>query len=188
MRIIAGSHKNRTIVTPSDMAIRPTTDRAREGLFNVLQNEIEGSVFLDLFAGTGAIGFEALSRGAQKVDSVDSAKESINLLKRNSSSIGLELNIHQVDAIKFLQCSTTNYDHIFIDPPYTFTFEQLVEMLELILENNLIKDDGLVIVETSRRVKNIQVNGYSLYKEKKYGKSIIYFFERENDEKNSIPR
>jgi 16S rRNA (guanine(966)-N(2))-methyltransferase RsmD len=120
MRIISGSKKGKRLLTPEDYAIRPTSDKVRGAMFNVLQFEIQGKTVLDLFCGTGAIGIEALSRGAKFAVFVDNSAESLELARRNIAACGFEGNSRLVlsDAVKFVKNTDEEFDITFLDPPY----------------------------------------------------------------------
>ena len=124
MRVIAGAHRGRTLQAPRGAATRPTSDRVREALFSIL-GDMGGLVVLDLFAGSGALGLEALSRGAASVDFVENAASSIKFIQANAQSLGAgaEAAIHRVDAIQFVQKLPAHaYDVAFADPPYDHGF------------------------------------------------------------------
>ena len=127
MRVIAGTYRSRPLATLSGLEIRPTSDRLRETLFNVLcpgnQNALAGSVFIDLFAGTGAVGIEALSRGAGQVVFVESSAKAVALIRQNLKSLGVEkgysvLRSDVTAALRMLAGAGTNANVIFLDPPY----------------------------------------------------------------------
>ena len=118
MRIIAGKHRGRVLKEFKGRDIRPTADRAKEAIFNILQTDIVGSVFLDLFTGTGNMGIEALSRGAEKAVMVDSSKESVAIAQFNANLIKENSEIVCADALTFVLSTRQKFDIIFLDPPY----------------------------------------------------------------------
>ncbi len=120
LRIIGGEWRGRTLTFADDPAIRPTPDRVRETLFNWLQGDIEGARCLDLFAGSGALGLEALSRGAARVDFVEKSRNSAEMIKRHLEKLKCDSGlVHQTDAIHYLQrVNLSGYDLIFLDPPF----------------------------------------------------------------------
>ncbi|HEV8589493.1 MAG TPA: 16S rRNA (guanine(966)-N(2))-methyltransferase RsmD [Pyrinomonadaceae bacterium] len=152
MRIIAGKFRGRKLKSPPSAQARPTSDRLRETLFNVLAPQIEGARFLDLCAGTGAVGIEALSRGAAHVTFVDQSRKMCALIEANVSTLGIEkseIGIVTAEASDFLrkrEPSDTPFDLVFFDPPYAADYEAV---LNLIAEKaaQLIFEDGMVIVE-----------------------------------------
>ena len=135
IRVIAGEFKGRRLKTPATAKVRPTADRVREAWFSILQQTIPGARVLDLFAGSGALGFEALSRGAVAVDFVETHRASLAVLKENSETLKVEdrVTIHRVDAQRFARrLPPTSYDVAFADPPYaTDDAAQLVELFRM---------------------------------------------------------
>ena len=151
MRIISGSCGGRTINPPKNLRARPTTDFAKENLFNVLGNVIdfEGIDVLDLFAGTGSISYEFASRGARSVTSIEINAVHYNFIRSTAKSIGMD-NIHPVKANVFLyvKSCTKQFDVIFSDAPYDL--EGSEQVVDSVFENNLLKDDGIFIFEHSK--------------------------------------
>jgi 16S rRNA (guanine966-N2)-methyltransferase len=158
MRVIAGTYKSRILKSLKGLALRPTSDRLRETLFNVLAPDIAGSRFIDLFAGTGAIGIEALSRGAAEVVFIENHAPASTLIRRNLESLGITagVNILAVDALRGLAMlsARTNsgapaFNHIFLDPPYAAA-EDYSRVLEFLGAADLLAPGGLVIAEHRR--------------------------------------
>jgi len=121
LRIIAGEFKGRRLKTPATDKVRPTSDRVREAWFSILQQSIPDARVLDLFAGSGALGFEALSRGAVSVDFVETQRASLTVLKANTETLKVEdrVTIHRMDAVRFAErLQPAQYDVAFADPPY----------------------------------------------------------------------
>jgi 16S rRNA (guanine966-N2)-methyltransferase len=148
MRIISGTHKSRRIIAPKGLPTRPTTDYAKEGIFNLIGNEfnIDDCDVLDLFAGIGSVTFEFASRGAKKVICVDQHNGCINFIKKTT----LELKFDQIrvlknDAFRFLKKCDTPFNIIFADPPYDL--KNINEIIEIVFEKNLLKENGLLILE-----------------------------------------
>ena len=161
---------------------RPTTDFAKEGLFNILENttSIDKLDVLDLFAGLGSISFEFISRGVQKLISVDSSHQSCKYIKTNSKAYNLE-KIHrvlQIDALKFLQKDIGTFDCIFADPPYDF--QKYNELIELIESKNLLNNGGILIVEHGKHTSFEQTKGFQ--KVKTFGHVYFSFFNFDIDE------
>lgn len=149
MRVIAGKARRMSLITPKGSDVRPTTDRIKETLFNMIQNEIEGSRFLDLFAGSGGIGIEALSRGAEYCAFADKDKRSIACIRENLAHTHLQdssyvMNCDYRQALMRLR-KMDPFDIIFLDPPYGKGLES--EALRLIESGHLLADDGLIIIE-----------------------------------------
>jgi len=147
MRIVSGKYKGRRL-TPGNLPVRPTTDFAKEGLFNVLNNvvDFESLRVLDLFAGTGSISFEFLSRGAKEVMSVDSNHRCISFIKKTSQILGTSnLKAVRSDCFVFIRQMTVSYDLIFADPPYNL--ERLSEIPDMVLSSGLLAPGGVFILE-----------------------------------------
>ena len=177
MRIIAGKHKGRKLNAFDGVDIRPTSDRAREALFNTLQNDIFGAAFYDGFAGSGAVGIEALSRGAV-VTMTDVSPKSIKLIKDNLALIGEKADVLQEDCIGFLKRTDKKFDVIFLDPPYAL--DVLENALRVIGERKILTENGLVIVEKDEWVA-VEVDGLKFLKEKKYGKAKFTYYRAEEE-------
>jgi 16S rRNA (guanine(966)-N(2))-methyltransferase RsmD len=179
MRIIRGKYRGKKIQVPSNFIARPTTDFAKEAIFNIIENnfEIEEIKVLDLFTGTGSIGFEFLSRGAKSVTSVEIEKKYFAFIKR----IGLELfpnNYYPInaDAFKFIKTRSLEYDIIFADPP--FDSGEIEAIPDLIMKSGKIKQNTVLILEHSEQ-QNFSETQYFL-KTRKYGKVNFSFFCQEN--------
>ncbi|GAB4206628.1 MAG: 16S rRNA (guanine(966)-N(2))-methyltransferase RsmD [Bacteroidia bacterium] len=175
MRIISGKHKGRKIRAPFVEEIRPTTDFAKTGLFNVLNNHIdfEGIKVLDLFSGLGAVAFEFASRGAAFVDAVDTHPQSVNFIRQFAEQINLPVNVYSSDAVQFLKKVHQKYDVIFADPPYEMS-DVLDEVLKIIEDRKILADGGIIILEHER---NKSFAGHErLFDERKYGKVHFSFF------------
>ena len=176
MRIIGGKHRGRVLKTFEGEAVRPTSDRAREALFNVLQNEIFDSVFYDGFAGSGAVGLEALSRGAKKVVLTDVSSESVKLTKANATLLKETPTILNVDCVSFLSSTDEKFDIIFLDPPYKKDDGELA--LKIIAERDILSKEGVAVLEKDREGEKI--SGLDKQKIKKYGKAVFTFYKKKN--------
>jgi 16S rRNA (guanine966-N2)-methyltransferase len=153
MRVIGGQLRSRRLKSPGKLAMRPTSDPLRETLFNVLGPAIEDSLFFDLYAGTGAIGIEAISRGAREAIFVESHKGAANLIRQNVESLKIESRVEviEADAVRALEVLAQRKlvaDFIFLDPPYAEAEERL-RVLEFLDESHLVAPSGIVIVEHS---------------------------------------
>jgi 16S rRNA (guanine966-N2)-methyltransferase len=151
MRVIAGKFRSRRLKGPGKLRLRPTSDRLRETLFNILGPSVEGSLFIDLYAGTGAIGMEALSRGAREVFFVESHVATARLIIENLQSLGVQEGVEVIerDALRALELLASRHllaDFIFLDPPYADGDESL-RILEFLDASHLIAPYGIVIVE-----------------------------------------
>lgn len=178
MRIISGKHKSRRINPPKGLPVRPTTDFAKEGLFNILNNRISFSEIkaLELFAGTGNISFELASRGAKEIIAVDTDFGCVNFIKKTSVALDMPIQAFKADAFKYLDFQNEPFDLIFADPPYAFPKESLEELIHKILENNWLVEDGLLILEHSKAIDLTQVNSFQ--ENRKYGGSVFSFFQK----------
>ena len=175
MRIIAGKNKGKKLKSFSGSDVRPTSDRARESLFNILSTSVLGCDFLDLCSGTGAMGIEAHSRGASSVTFVDSSRESMKLCKENASSVNLNQTFVISDAISFLKTTNSKFDIIFFDPPYAYSNAR--EVLTLVKENALLKDGGRFIYEHEKSTVPPEVEGLKIVDSRKYGIAVFDFYE-----------
>jgi len=179
MRVISGSARGRKLREPVGFKIRPTSDKVKESVFNIIQFDIEGRRVLDLFAGSGQYGIEALSRGARSVVFVDSASESVKLVKENLKICGFsdKASVYARDAMRFLE-GDEKYDLIFIDPPYDTLLA--VRAVEKIVEFDKLNINGIMICELKADAPMPAVTPpYSLEKEYKYGSVKILRFTRE---------
>jgi 16S rRNA (guanine(966)-N(2))-methyltransferase RsmD len=181
MRVISGSAKGRGLFAPKGLNIRPTAGRVKEALFSMLTPYVEGAVFLDLFAGTGAIGIEALSRGAKEAVFVDNSRRSLEFVKRNLEHCGFigKARIIYSDVCAFLKQRGESYDIIFLDPPYGDG--RLDGALELIKISGVLSKDALCAAECS--INNTPAaEGFDIFKNKRYNSvNIILYKLREGD-------
>lgn len=190
MRIISGKYKGRRISPPKGLPVRPTTDMSKEALFNVLNNyfNFSGLKVLDLFAGTGNISYEFASRGSENITSVDGDFGCVKFIKQTADEFDFNIAGIKSDVFKFLEKNKSSYDIIFADPPYNLdqaTFEKLVE---LIFANELLQEDGMMVIEHSKYTKLDHMINFSF--KKSYGGSIFSFFEidggSEEEVKNEV--
>lgn len=176
MRIIGGTLRGLRLNPPKNLPVCPTTDLAKEALFNILQNQIEFDDInvLDLFCGTGNITYEFASRGAKQVTAVDRSIHCINYVKDTSRQHGLNnIKTFKADIFKYLQLETDQYDLIFADPPYDMN--HIPEIPKIIFEKNLLSPDGLLIVE-HQSMQNLS-NHPAFVEQRKYGHSSFSFFK-----------
>ena len=177
MRIISGKNKGRKIIAPSNLPVRPTTDMAKESLFNILKNYIdfkEVSV-LDLFAGTGNISYEFASRGGKMVTAVDNNLRCINFIDQTARNLNYEnLNVIRSDYRAFLKQTHNKWDIIFADPPYNML--SLEEIPALVFDNHRLNENGWLIIE---HAKDIGFKGYPrFFDQRVYGKVNFSFFSQ----------
>ena len=179
MQITAGLHKGRKIQTLATKEVRPTLSKIRESIFNVLQGllELNGSSMLDLFAGSGIMGFEALSRGCKNVTFIDLNPKITTLIKKNLTEI-LKSNQKVIcaNSTQFIAINSEKFDLIYIDPPY---FEDMYEnILKLINENETLSNSGILVIERDTKISIQQffdINDFELIKTKTYGRCSIDF-------------
>lgn len=173
MRIIAGKHRGRVLKEFKGREIRPTADRAKEAIFNILQTEILGASFLDLYCGTGNMGIEAISRGAEKVVLVDSSKDSIALARANVEMLKESAEIYCTDALSYVLSARGKFDIIFLDPPYTI---DATPVLEAIASSGILADDGVIIYEHSEDFKVGEIDFLDHLNTRKYGIAHFEFY------------
>ena len=178
MRVVGGKHRGRRLSEFSGRDIRPTSDRAREALFNILQGKVPGCRFLDAFAGTGAVGIEAVSRGAAEVVFVDAARESRALIERNLASLGERAQVIAADALSFLSGCGRPFDVAFFDPPYASDAGE--RAIALLAERGLIAPDGVAVLERDR--PGGEVPGVAVRAVRRYGKNVFTFYGREEEQ------
>ncbi len=179
MRVIAGKYKGRKLEAPLDMSVRPTTDKVKEALFDILMGETDGAVFCDLFAGIGAIGIEALSRGSEKCYFSDSDRVSVRLIKTNLRTCGIkeEAQVFACDYRKALRKIPEKVDIFFIDPPYeSGVYESCLSQIEIL---DLLADDGIIITEhDSRTDMPEQTDTLERVKDHRYGKTVLSIYRK----------
>ncbi len=183
IRIISGIHKGRRLKAPKNLPVRPTTDRAKESLFNILGHAIywPDTSVLDLFAGTGNLSYECASRGAKRIIAVDAHPGCAKFIEQTSELLKLPITVYKRDTLTFLRQSRDSFDLIFADPPYDFSEEQLGELTSLCLDGALLKDEGLFVLEHSSARDLSHLPGFEQVR--KYGSSSFSFFR--STEKNS---
>lgn len=182
MRIISGKAKGTNLYTLKGNQTRPTTDRAKEALFNIIGNDIVECTFLDLFAGSGAVGLEAASRGAKKVILADKSFDAINIIKKNIQKTHLE-NETVVYKLSYELVLKTKMkekqDYIFLDPPYKS--DLLYKAIQIILKNDVLNENGIIIAETDRleeikkELENLRIDIFSV---RKYGRNQFIFLKK----------
>ena len=177
MRIIGGKHRGRKLAEFTGEDIRPTSDRVKESLFNILSVRVQGAEVLDLFCGSGNLGLESISRGAASAHFNDVSKDSLAVLEKNIKCTGetAACSVTNYDYLICLKSLRKKFDIIFIDPPYRFNYG--APALKAIPDNGLLNGDGVVVYERDRAFADT-VEGWELYDERKYGKTYISFFRR----------
>lgn len=176
MRIISGKYKGKKLTGYDILGTRPTMDRVKESLFGIIQNYLKNSTILDLFAGSGSLGIEAISNGATTCYFIDNNIKLINIIKENTKNIDENIIILKKDYIEALQYFKDNhikFDIIFLDPPYKLNL--INKSIELIEEYNLLNENGLIVCEY---VREEFTSNYNIIKEKKYGDKSIRIYKR----------
>lgn len=176
MRIVSGKHKGRRITAPKKLPVRPTTDQAKEALFNILKHKVDLTHIhvLDLFSGIGSIALEFASRGTQNVTAVDQFYGCVKFLKKTAEDLEVEIDVIKSDVFDYLSRSQQTFDVIFADPPYDFTDEQFEKIVDLVFENQLLNPGGIIILEHSKHSKLAE--RASLTESRKYGNSVFSFY------------
>jgi 16S rRNA (guanine(966)-N(2))-methyltransferase RsmD len=177
MRVTGGIGRGRRLKVPSGSRVRPTSDKVKQALFNILGERVADALFLDLYTGAGGIGIEALSRGARKVVFVDSSRESLEVVKHNLEQTAFvdrsQTSLSRAET--FLKRQSGPYDIVFLDPPYA---EELQPLLELVAASGVVKPDGIVIAEHFRKQSSPANAGrLSLYREARYGDTVLAFYK-----------
>ena len=176
MRIVSGILKSRRINPPSNLPVRPTTDMAKEALFNILQNKIylEDANVLDLFSGTGNMAYEFFSRECENITAVDQNSKCVRFINKTKDDLKMDsLEVVQADCFAFVKGTYKKYDIIFADPPYDMS--NYIELVELILNKEILSDEGLLIVEHSKDTNLSQIQSYT--STRRYGGVHFSFFE-----------
>lgn len=181
MRIISGSRRGHKLIEFAGQDVRPTTDRVKESIFNIIQGFIPEAKVLDMFSGSGALSFEALSRGAVKAVCIDIDKRSVDIINKNAKQLGFDdrceiLNMSCMDYVK--RCHT-KFDVIFMDPPYNKGFVE--PALKAIVENDLLGEDGIIMLESDNTDFFGDVSGLSVYRQRKYGRTYITVYKKDDD-------
>ncbi len=185
MRVISGTARGTKLNSIEELSTRPTLDRVKESLFNIIQSKIQDSTILDLFSGSGAIGIEFLSRGCKTAYLCDNSNKAINMIRQNLERTRLQDNaiVINKDYKKCLQELSNNnisFDIIFIDPPYKDDIA--VDSVKMILSLNLLKKDGIIIIETDekdREIDNLKNLDIQVYDIRKYGRANLIFLNCE---------
>ncbi|MCW2786764.1 MAG: putative methyltransferase [Marmoricola sp.] len=186
-RIIGGSAGGRPLQTPPGEGTRPTTDRVREALFSALEAQVgslHGLHVLDLYAGSGAVGLEAASRGAARVTAVESERRTAQTVTENARTLGFTVEVVAQPVARVLAGRpATPYDVVFLDPPYPLPAAEVDEALGLLVTNAWLSDGAVVVVERSRRsVEPAWPDGLGSPRMKKYGETVLWYVRRANSD------
>ena len=179
MRIVSGKWKGKRIVAPKNLPTRPTTDFAKEGLFNILNNRFffDDLRILDLFAGTGNIAYEFASRGAGEITCVDQNKGCVRFIGEMADDLGANIQPVQLDAWLFVQKTTTSYNIVFADPPYDWDKHEA--LAEALIQKGFLEEGGEAIIEHSADTDLSHLPGF--FEHRKYGHVHFSFFSRPED-------
>ena len=179
MRVISGTHKGRVLKSVRDPRIRPATDRVKESIFNILQNRLDlrGARVLDLFAGSGSLGFEALSRGAAKVIFVDDWEKAVEAIKENATFLQCTNRCETIkqDVYQFLSRADGQFDLVFLDPPYKQ--EESLQLPARIFDKGLVAPAGMLVMERAARMKISPDLHFALALERTFGTTVVSFFK-----------
>ena len=186
MRIIGGTARGKRLASFRGMSIRPTTDKVREAIFNILSQPFSFKTVLDLFAGTGAMGIEALSRGAETAVFVDNDPKAVKIIKKNLELCRFTgrakiINMGVQSALTFANKKRESFDLIFIDPPYLKSLTAVV--LNYIADKRLLSADGLIVAESSKRmIWDGEVKGIELFDRRRYGDTVVSFYKNRRED------
>ena len=185
MKVISGIFKGRKILFLKKGDIRPTKNIVKRSIFDSLNEWIIGKEVLDIFAGTGALGIEAISRGAKKVVFVESMREAVKVIRKNVENLQLKnVEIIKGDVGKVLKyLEDRKFDLVIADPPYEYSEKMLGKLLEKI-GSEILKEEGIIVVEYSAKKKLPEIKGLKVYRSKKYGNTSITFLRKENEKQN----
>tara|TARA_Y100000389_G_scaffold133001_1_gene130470 strand:+ start:1610 stop:2143 length:534 start_codon:yes stop_codon:yes gene_type:complete len=177
MRIISGSLKGRRILAPKKLPVRPTTDRSKEALFNILTNMVTFNEIrvLDLFSGTGNISYEFGSRGVSELVAVDQNKFCVRFIEETSNKFGLNFEVINQNVFKFLQKQNQSFDVIFADPPYDLPHSDFKKIADIIFEGNWLKEEGILVLEHSKEYNFEEHPNFE--SSRNYGSNTFSFFE-----------
>ncbi|MGL4731602.1 MAG: 16S rRNA (guanine(966)-N(2))-methyltransferase RsmD [Clostridium sp.] len=181
MRVIGGIAKGRKLLPPEGMGTRPTLDRIKESIFNIIQHRVRGAVTIDLFSGTGSLGIEAASRGAEKSYLIEMGDISYSLLRKNVENLKLEdvCKTLKGDCYKYLEefhKEGKKFDIIFIDPPYAK--DMIPPAIELISKYKLLQEDGLIVSKIDTKEVIYEGNGdITMFNTRKYGNTTVCFYD-----------
>lgn len=176
MRVTGGNERGRQLKAPPGSSVRPTSDKVKQALFNILGDRVAGAVFLDLFAGAGGIGIDALSRGAERAVFVDEARGSLAVVRQNIDDLGYGNRAVTVlsTAEAFLKKPSGHYDIAFLDPPYA---DNMQPLLELLASAGVLKPDAIVVAEHMKKQPSPEKAGcLTLQRAARYGDTVLAFY------------
>lgn len=176
MRIVSGEFKGKRLSAPKNLPVRPTTDMAKEALFNILNNRfyLDELTVLDLFSGTGNISYEFASRGCHDITAIDAHFGCVKYISQTASEMEMPISVQKIDVYSYLEKTPQQFDLIFADPPYDLPIESFLKIAELVFERNLLKAGGCLIIEHEKHMKLDQESHFT--EKRKYGSSVFSFF------------
>lgn len=180
MRIISGTRRGHKLCGFDGDDVRPTTDRVKESIFNLIQTYVPNSVCLDMFAGSGAISLEAISRGAKKAVCTDSDKRSVDIIEKNIANLGFFENCEAIhtSCFDYIASAGEKFDIVFLDPPYNKGF--IEPSLTGILENDILSEDGIIVLESDDTDFHGEIDGLTVLKQRSYGRTYITVYKKES--------
>ncbi|MBT2161655.1 RsmD family RNA methyltransferase [Zobellia barbeyronii] len=182
MRIISGLHKGKRITAPKKLPVRPTTDMAKEALFNILNNRyyFDDLVVLDLFAGTGNISYEFASRGTKQISAVDADYGCVRFINETSDAMEMGIAAYKSDVFNYLEKSREKANIIFADPPYGLPLESFEKIPKLVFEKELLLENGLLVIEHANQMDLSHLDNF--VEKRKYGGSIFSLFANPSED------
>ena len=178
MRIISGIRRGHKLFEFAGDDVRPTTDRVKESIFNIIQSYVPDASVLDMFCGSGALSFEAISRGARKAICIDADTASVDIIRKNAKALGFEdmCEILTMSCFDYNPKEGESFDIIFLDPPYNKGF--IEPALECIVKKALLSDDGIVVVESDDTDFHGEIPGLLVDRQKRYGRTYITVYKK----------
>ena len=178
MRIISGNKKSILINAPKNLPVRPTTDKVKESLFNIIQNKFELNEcrVLDVFSGTGNISYEFASRGCNDILSIDNSYKCIRFIKKTAEKLEIKVRTKKTDYLLFLKNNNEKFNIIFADPPYRFLLKDYIEIIDIVRDNGILEEGGELIIEHRSNISFI--DQYKEVDERNYGSSSLSFFKK----------
>ena len=178
MRIISGNKKSIVINAPKNLPVRPTTDKVKESLFNIIQNkfELNDCKILDVFSGTGNISYEFASRGCNDILSVDNNFNCIRFINKTAKELEIKIRIKKIDYLSFLKKNKEKFNIIFADPPYSFLLRDYLEIIDIVRKNEILEEGGELIIEHRSNISFI--DKVKEVDERNYGSSSLSFFKK----------
>ena len=178
MRIISGNKKSIIITAPKSLPVRPTTDKVKESLFNIIQNKFDFSSLkvLDIFSGTGNISYEFASRGCNDILSVDNNFNCIRFINKTAKKLEIKVRTKKIDYLSFLKNNNEKFNIIFADPPYRFLLKDYLEIIHIVRDNGILEEGGELIIEHRSNISFI--DKVKEVDERNYGSSSLSFFKK----------